>query len=74
MNHTSTNLTSRPESIAITRKIGSTSHKINVCFSTTNTESLEDKILRLVKNNLTSGAKNVKIGTLQTGKLPGGSL
>jgi hypothetical protein len=74
MNHTSTNLTSNPESIAFTHKIGSTSYKVNVCFSTTNTESLEDKILRLVKNDLTSEAKNATISTLQTGKLPGGSL
>ena len=41
---------------AITRRIGSTTYKLKVLFSENATETMEEKILRMVKNeSLTNG-------------------
>lgn len=56
-------------------RVGSTLYRVNVFFPDAETETLETKILRLVKNDLNSGPKRGRMGTLQTGWLPdGGSL
>ena len=42
----------------ITRRIGSTTYKLKVFFSETAKETMEDKILRMIKNeSLTNGEK-----------------
>ena len=56
-------------------RIGSTVYRVSVYFPEEETETLETKILRLVKNDLIFEPKRGIIGTLQTGRLPdGGSL
>ena len=51
------------------KKIGSTFYKVNIYFDNTNSESLEDKILRIIKNDLNIAQKNATIESLQTGWL-----
>ena len=36
----------------MTRRIGGTTYKVRVCFSETAQETLEDKILRIVRNEI----------------------
>ena len=55
------------------RKIGSTLYKVNIYFKNTNLETLEEKILRLIKNDLNFTEKNAKIKLLQAGWLSEGS-
>jgi hypothetical protein len=56
-------------------RIGSTVYRVSVFFPTEETESLETKILRLIKNDLNYVSGRGKMDTLQTGWLPdGGSL
>jgi hypothetical protein len=42
----------------IRKKIGNTLYRVSVHYSETSREHLEDKILRLVRNDLTDFAKN----------------
>jgi len=70
----------------IRRKIGNTVYRVSVHFSNTSKERLEDKVLRLArndvisitdftKNNLANGEKCGIINLPQTGRLlDGGSL
>ena len=51
------------------RRIGSTTYNVGVHFSRTSRETLEDKILRLVRNDLNLTPKNVTINLPQTGRL-----
>jgi hypothetical protein len=70
MDNTATNSVS-----TFTNKIGSTVYRVSVFFPSEETETLETKILRLIKNDLTFESKRGIISTLQTGRLPnGGSL
>ena len=39
------------EPINLTKRIGSTNYKVSVHFSTTNRETISDKMLRLMKND-----------------------
>jgi hypothetical protein len=56
-------------------KIGSTTYRVSVYFPNEETETLEAKILRLVKNDLNYQADSSIMGLLQTSPLPnGGSL
>lgn len=41
----------------ITRRIGSTTYKIKVCFSADTPETMEDKFLRIVKNHILADGK-----------------
>lgn len=36
--------------IYLTRRVGSTNYKVKVCFSDTATETMEDKIMRMIRN------------------------
>jgi hypothetical protein len=58
MNQTLTNQTSNPKPIAFSHKIGSTLYHVNVHYDKAGKESLEDKIFRMMKNDLTGGAKS----------------
>ena len=61
-----------PESFAIKKRIGSTTFLVNVHFNKEGRETLEEKALRLMKNELNFSPKNVKINSLQAGWLPKG--
>ena len=39
----------------ITRRIGNTTYKVNVHFSRTSRETMNDKILRLIRNEAANG-------------------
>ena len=58
------------ESFAIQRRIGSTTFKVNVHFNQASRETLEEKALRLMKNDLKFSHKNGKMKPLQAGWLP----
>ena len=60
--------TENPQGV-LHKKIGSTFYKVNIYFDKTNPESLEDKILRIIKNDLNFAQKDAKIKSLQTGWL-----
>jgi len=60
--------TANPQGI-LHKKIGSTFYKVNIHFNNTNPESLENKILRIIKNDLNFAQKNATIESLQTGWL-----
>jgi len=60
--------TANPQGI-LNKKIGSTFYKVNIYFNHTNPESLEDKILRIIKNDLNFTQKNATMESLQTGWL-----
>jgi hypothetical protein len=63
------------QSSRFSEKIGSTLYRVSVYFPTEEIETLESKILRLIKNDLNYQADNVTMGLLQTSRLPdGGSL
>lgn len=53
---TTTVKTEQPrESCVFTRRIGSTTYRVSVHFSKTSRETMNDKILRLIKNEAASG-------------------
>ena len=54
------------------QKIGSTVYEVRVRFDTAKTESLEDKILRLIKRDLDSG--QIREITRNDLKIPGESV
>jgi hypothetical protein len=56
-------------------KIGSTRYSVTMFFPDTASETLEDKIFRLAKSDLTFQSGYAKMTSLQTARLPnGGSL
>ncbi|MCL1883476.1 MAG: transposon-encoded TnpW family protein [Defluviitaleaceae bacterium] len=59
-----------PESFALTRRIGSTTFKVNVYFNKEGREALEEKALRLMKNELKFSPKCATLNPLQAGWLP----
>jgi hypothetical protein len=61
MNQTLTNHTTNPEPITFTHKIGSTIYQVNVRYNNAGKESLEEKILRMLKKDLTSTGKYGKM-------------
>ena len=69
MNQTPKNPTN-PESFVIHRRIGSTTFLVNVHFNKEGRETLEEKALRLMKNELNFAPKNATINSLQAGWLP----
>ena len=60
--------TENPQGV-LHKKIGTTFYKVNIYFNDTKPESLEDKISRLIKNDLNFTQKNATISSLQTGWL-----
>jgi hypothetical protein len=53
-----------------THKVGSTAYTVNVFCGTPEAESFEDKILRMMKNELKAGAKCGKMTMPQADRLP----
>jgi hypothetical protein len=64
------NPTSHPEPMTFTHKIGSTTYQVNVRFDKAGKESLEDKILRMLKTDLTKGEKSSKMVAPRADRLP----
>jgi len=64
------NLTSAPEPCVFHRQIGSTLYKVGIHFSPTARETLDDKVRRLLKNDLKTPPQNVKMEPLQASWLP----
>jgi hypothetical protein len=62
-----------PESFVMQRRIGSTTFKVNVHFNKEGSETLEEKALRLMKNELNIPPGCAKMESLQAGWLPEGS-
>ena len=62
-------LTTAPEQFVLQRRIGSTLYRVRAHFSETNKEALDDKILRLLKNDLNLTANHAIMESLQTGRL-----
>ena len=58
------------EPITIHKRIGSTMYNVGIYFNQNAKETMEDKILRLIKNDLKCPHKNDIIGMPQTGRLP----
>ena len=48
----------------MTRRIGATTYKVRVVFNDTGTETMEDKILRIIRNELLEKSK--KCGIMET--------
>ncbi|GHU77247.1 hypothetical protein FACS1894188_11150 [Clostridia bacterium] len=69
MNKMVTNSASTSEQATFTDKIGSTVYRVSVFFPAEEKESLETKILRLIKNDLIFESKCGIMDTLQTGRL-----
>ena len=71
--NTANNQTTTPEPFVLQRRIGSTLYRVRARFSETNKETLDDKILRLLKNDLNTAPGHGKMDLLQTGRLLEGS-
>ena len=58
-----------PEPFALQKRIGSTLFKVNICFNEKSKETLENKVLRLIKNDLRFTQENITMKPLQAGWL-----
>ena len=73
----SSRMTDNAQSSRFSERIGSTTYRVSIFFpdEESGAESLEAKILRLIKNDLYYQPDNATMGLLQTSRLPdGGSL
>jgi len=65
----------KPGNTFFIKRIGGTTYHVGVCFNSAGTETMQDKILRLAKNDLNFSPICATINLLQTGRLlEGGSL
>ncbi len=69
MTKTSKNPTTNPEPLVLRRRIGSTTYRARVFFNPEAKETLDDKVLRLLKNELQSSPENATMKPLQAGWL-----
>ena len=69
MTKTSKNPTTNPEPLVLVRRIGSTTYRARVFWSPDAKETLDDKVLRLLKNELQSSPENATMKPLQAGWL-----
>ena len=58
-----------PEERILLKRIGSTTYRVGVQFSRTSGETLEEKVLRLMKNDLNFTSKNATMESLQASGL-----
>ena len=58
------------EPVTMQKRIGSTTYRIGIYFNPDAQETLEEKIKRMLKNDLQSTHGNATIGSLQAGWLP----
>ena len=52
INTTADDTTTRDDAPALVKKIGKTTYKVRVHFSTTSTETMSDKIKRMLRNEI----------------------
>ena len=57
----------------MTRRIGGTTYKVRVCFSETAQETLEDKILRMIRNETVTNADGTQSVVSTQQEMPKGS-
>ena len=57
------------ESFVLRRRIGSTTYRVGIYFNPSAKESLNDKVCRLLKNDLQTTPGNGTMGSLQAGCL-----
>jgi len=62
--------TTLTEPLRLRKRIGSTVYLTNLYFINSAAETMTDKILRLVKNDLHFASENAIISLPQTGRLP----
>jgi hypothetical protein len=65
MSNAANNPTTSPEPYVLQIHIGSTSFRVGIHFNATAKESLNEKNLRLLKNELQSSSENVTMNPLQ---------
>ena len=64
------NIIKLPEQMLMHKRIGSTVYEVHVRFSQDAKETMTDKLLRLIKNDLNLISDHSKMGLPQTGRLP----
>ena len=57
------------EPFVLQRRIGSTNYRVKIHFNPNARETLNEKVQRLLKNDLQSAPENAKVETLQAGWL-----
>ena len=67
--NTANNQTTTPEPFVLRRQIGSTTFRVRLFFNPDARETLDEKVRRLLKNDLQSAPENATIGSLQAGWL-----
>ena len=70
MSNAPKNPTTAPEPYVIHRQIGSTLYKVGIHFNPDAKETLDNKVRRLLKNDLRATSKNATMEPLQAGWLP----
>ena len=70
MINTANKTTSAPERNVLHRRIGSTLYRVGIEFNPNAKEALDDKILRLLKNDLRTAGENATMEPLQADWLP----
>ena len=69
-NNQTVNIERVADTSRFTKRIGSTVYNVGLYFNENATETMEDKILRLIKNEWNCSQKNGIIELPQTGRLP----
>ena len=65
MSTTPKNQTTPPEPFVLHRKIGSTYYKVGINFNPNAKETLDEKVRRLLKNDLHNAPRDAKVRLLQ---------
>jgi len=58
------------EPLNMQMRVGSTLYLVNIHFSETAAETMDDKILRMIRNDLNCTPKDAKMALPQTDRLP----
>jgi hypothetical protein len=69
MNSAMEQKTTAPEPYVLTRRIGSTTYRANIFFNPEAKETMDDKVMRLLRNDLNLTPMNGNMGLSQTGRL-----
>jgi len=69
MNNAATHSSTTPEQFVLRRRIGSTTYRVGIRFNPNARETLNDKVRRLLKNDLQSAAGHATMKSLQAGWL-----
>ena len=69
-NNQTANIKRNANTSRFTKRIGSTVYEVEVYFNQDAKETMNEKILRLIKNDLNYLRKNDIMGMPQTGRLP----